>query len=143
MLFVPKETGKDKTSLQEDATQNASFNQSSYEANISRLAYKISIVDSMLFDNHPKPDLSSIHSNSPDDWSFDSESTNDSNLDNWANDSRLLDENFSSLLSSISRVQPPLDLNSSDLRYDSPNSTLRVNYTNHHYNEILNFNSQN
>ena len=62
--------------------QCAYFNQSRHEARILKVASEISIVDSMIFDDHPKLDLSSIHRNSQDDWSCDSESTNDSNLDN-------------------------------------------------------------
>ena len=134
---MPKETGKEKTSLQKDAPQHASFNNSSYEA------HEIVIVDSMLLENHPKSDLSSIHSNSQDGCSCDSESTDDSNLVNWEDNLGLIDETFSSLLSSISRVKTPLDINSSHLRHNSPNSALRINYTNHHGNEILNFNYQN
>ena len=97
----------------------------------------------MLFDNHPKSYLSSIWRNSQDNYSCDAESTDDSNLVNWKENSGFLDETFSSLLSSISRAQNPLDLNSSHLHHNSPNYALCVNGTNHYDNEILNFNCQN
>ena len=51
---------------------------------------------------------------------------NDSNLENWSDDSGLF-ETFSSLLSSISRVQSPADLSSSHLHHNLPNSNLCVN----------------
>ena len=109
--------------------QCASFNQSSHEADDLKVASKIKTVDSMLFDDHHKLYLSFTPRNSQDYWSCDSESTDDSNLENWAENSGLLDETFLSLLSSISRVQPPLDLNSSHLHHDLPDSILRVNVT--------------
>ena len=74
-------------------------------------------------------DLSPIPRNSQCNWSFYSESIDDSNLENWAYNSEFLDENFSSLLSSISIVQPLLDLKSSHLHQNSPESTLCVNDT--------------
>ena len=81
----------------------------------------------MILDDHPKLNLSYIHGNSQYDWSCDSESTNDSNLENRAENSGVLDEIFSSLLSSISRFQPPSYLKSIHLHHNSPDSTLSVN----------------
>ena len=109
-------------SLQGESPKIETFDQSSYEARISKAASKITIICSMIFDDHSKLDLSSIHSGFQDDWSHDSESTNDLSLDNWVENSGFLDETFSILLSSISRFQPPLDLNSIYLYHNSTNS---------------------
>ena len=85
--------------------QCAYFNQSRHEARILKVASEISIVDSMIFDDHPKLDLISIHSNSQDDWSCGSESIDNSNLENCADNSGLINETFSSFAFLISRVQ--------------------------------------
>ena len=107
--------------------QWASFTQSSHEVHVLKVASDISIVDIVIFYNHPTFGLSSIYSNSQDDWSCDSESTYDSNLDNWEENSKLFDETFSSLLSSISRFQPLLGISSSNLHHNSPDSNLHLN----------------
>ena len=73
---------KDKNSLQVDVPQRTSFDQSSYEARMSKLDSDIGIFGRMLFDKNPKFDLSFTHRNSQFDLSCDSESTDDSNLDN-------------------------------------------------------------
>ena len=57
----------------------------------------------------------------------DSESTEDLSLDNWADNSGLLDNFFSSFLSSSSRAQPPLNLNHSHIHHNMPYSTLCAN----------------
>ena len=114
------------TLLQGDAHQLAPSDQPSYEVHVLKAASEITISKRMIFEDHPKLDLSCIHSSSKDDWSCDLESTDDSNLDNGMEKSEFLDEKMSSLLSSISRVQPPLDLNHNYLHNNSPDSTLRV-----------------
>ena len=53
------------------------FNQSSHEDHILKVDSDVSIVDIMVFDDHPNLDLISIHRKSQDDWSCDSESAND------------------------------------------------------------------
>ena len=57
----------------------------------------------MIFDDHSKLNMSCIHSGSQDDWIHDSESTKDLSLENWVENSVLIDKTFSSFLSSISR----------------------------------------
>ena len=47
--------------FQEDPPQLKTFDLSIYEACILRVASNVTIVDSMIFDNHHKLDLSSIH----------------------------------------------------------------------------------
>ena len=100
---------------------------SSHEAHVLKVALEISIVGSIIFDGHPQLDLSSIRNNSQDDWSCGSESTNHLNLDNWRDNSGSLYETFSVMIFSISRFQSSLDLNSSHLKHNSPDSTLYVN----------------
>ena len=90
------------------------------------MASKITIVDSIIFDDHPTLDISSIYSDSLDNWICDSESIDDSNLENWVDNSEFLDETFWSLLSSIHIAQLLLDLNHIRLYYNSTNSTLRI-----------------
>ena len=58
---------------------------------------------SMIFDDNPKLDLSSIYSDSQDDWSYDSESRDDWHSENWVDNSVLLDEKNSTLAFSIYR----------------------------------------
>ena len=89
-----------KTSLEpKNLPQLETFDPSTYEARILKVASEITIVDSMIFDDHSKLDLSSINSKSRDDWSHNSQSTEDSSLNNWVDNSRLLDETFSSFIS--------------------------------------------
>ena len=91
-----------------------------------KVASETTIIDSMIFEDHSKLDLSSIHNGSQDDSSHFSDSTDDLSLDNWADNSELLDETFSSFLPSISKAQPLLDLNHSHLHRNTPDSTLNV-----------------
>ena len=91
-----------------------------------KVASETTIIDSMIFEDHSKLDLSSIHSRSQDDSSHFSDSTDDLSLDNWADDSGLLDETFSSFLPSISKAQPLFDPNHSHLHRNTPDSTLNV-----------------
>ena len=80
----------------------------------------------MIFEDHSKLDLTSIHNGSQDDSSHFSDSTDDLSLDNWADNSELLDETFSSFLPSISKAQPLFDPNHSHLHRNTPDSTLNV-----------------
>ena len=59
------------TSFQKDSPKIEAFDYSSYEACILKSASEITIVDSMIFDDHSKLDLSSMHTGSQDDWSHD------------------------------------------------------------------------
>ena len=63
-------------------------------------ASETTIIDSMIFDDHSKLDLSSICSRSQDDSSHHSIFTDDLSLENWADNSELLDGTFSSFLCS-------------------------------------------
>ena len=56
-------------SPQEEAPKHVPFNQLIYEAHVLKESSELSIVDRMIFDPHPKLDLSPIHSSSQDDWS--------------------------------------------------------------------------
>ena len=121
--------GINRNVLQGNATQCASFNETNQEDHVLQVVSEISVVDSMNFDDHPPLNLSSIRNNSQDDWSCGSESTNHLNLDNWRDNSGSLYETFSVMIFSISRFQCSLDLNSSNLKHNSPGSTLHVNDT--------------
>ena len=90
--------GVNITSLYVNTTQCTSFNESNHESHVLKVSSVISIVDSMNFDGYPQLDLSYIHNNSQNDWSCGSESTHDSYLDIWADNSGLLDKTFPSLL---------------------------------------------
>ena len=92
-----------------------------------KVVSEMTIIDSMIFDDRSKLGVSSIHSGFQDDWSHDSESTDDSSLDNWSENSGLLDKNVSSFMSSISKAQHPLDLSHNHLHHNAPNSTMRIN----------------
>ena len=69
-------------SFQEDPSQLETFDPSIYEARILKAAYDITIIDNMIFDDNSELDLSSIYSGSQDNWIHNSESTDDSSLDN-------------------------------------------------------------
>ena len=80
------------TSLKKYSPKIEVFDYSSYEARILKAASEITIIDSKIFGNHSKLDLSYIHRKSQDDWSHNSEYTDNFSLDNWADNSGLLDE---------------------------------------------------
>ena len=115
-----------RDTLQENSHGIESFDRKTYEAHILKVASETTIIDSMIFDDHSKLYLSSIHSRSQDYSSRFSDSTDDLSLDNWAEDSGLLDETFSSFLPSISKAQPLFDPNHSHLHRNTPDSTLNV-----------------
>ena len=99
---------KSKGPLRQRLTQSTcllleTFDPKIYEAYILNTASKTIIINNMIFDNHSKLDLISIHSRSQDDSSHNSESVDDLILDNWADNSELLDETFSRFLSSSSK----------------------------------------
>ena len=54
-------------SIQWKLPQCETFDQSSYKAHVLKVSFEIIIVDSIIFDNHPKLHMSSIHSNCQDD----------------------------------------------------------------------------
>ena len=62
------------TSLKTISPKIEAFDHSIYEALSLKPASEITIIDKMIFDNHSKLNMSSIHSISQDDWSHDSES---------------------------------------------------------------------
>ena len=113
--------GINRTSLQVNVTQYAYFNESNHESHTLKVACEIRVVNRMNFHDNPQLDLSYISSNSQDDWSCGSESTINSNLDNWGDNSGLIDDTFLSVLFSISRVQSLLDINSSHVKHNFPN----------------------
>ena len=54
----------------------------------------ITIINSMIFDDHSKLNLNSIYRRSQDDWIHDSGSAEDLSLENWTDNSGLLDKIF-------------------------------------------------
>ena len=74
------------SSFKEDPYEIESFDLTTYESHILKLVSENTIIDSMIFDDHYKLYLSSIHSRSQDYSSHFSDSTDDLSLDNWSYD---------------------------------------------------------
>ena len=71
------------SSFQEGPSQLETFDPKIHEAHVLKTASETTIIDSMIFEDHSKLDLSSIHSRSQDDSSHCSDSTDDLSLHNW------------------------------------------------------------
>ena len=114
------------TSHQEDSPQHLPLNQLRHDSHVLKETSELNIVDIMIFDPHPNLLFSFIHSGSQDDWSCESESIDDSKFHSWADNSRFLDETFSSLLSLISKAQTSLEINCIHLKRTSHNPASSI-----------------
>ena len=65
--FSSKDQSFADASFQEDPHRTESFDRKTYEAHILKVASETTIIDSMIFEDHCKLDLSSIRSRSQDD----------------------------------------------------------------------------